>query len=296
MKLVKQILIFAVFTGIIFGVFTFVTKQEVVVNTAALSATNHDQLRADIKREWSSRNDWDEETYNHQITMVAQSLNAGIIDETDSRTLRDLINEAAYKKCVSAMDREFDRANCNDEKLAHNYAGLQTIIMNERSYAKKDKIVEVCNVYSLYQRIIAFNKRSFGLNPRFNNATDTWASWTGHQNRINNQKNEFLANPIFQSRLNKIAAVKEIYNTESKLQDARSRFYNKLSDEICSYYQGELSLLQQMSADDATGVRAKKAELASRIVNIRINLANEQYIYNHSIRGMVSNLYQKFNN
>lgn len=296
MKIVKQILIFAVFTGIIFGIFTFVTKQEEVVNTAALSATNHDQLRADITREWSSRNDWDEDTYNHQLTMIAQSLNAGVIDDTDSRTLRNLINETAAKKCVSAMDREFARANCDDEKLALNFAGLQSIIMNEKSYAQKQQIVEVSNVYSLYQRVIAFNNKSFGLSPRFNNVNDTWASWTGHQDRINRQKSEFISNPIFQSRLAGITKVKAIYNTDSKLQDARTSFYNKLGNEICSYYQGEMSLLRQMSEDELTDFRAKKAELASRIVNIRINLANEQYIYNHSIRGKISDLYQKISN
>ena len=294
MKIIKKILIFAVFTGIIFGIFTFVTKQEVVVNTAALSATNHDQLRSDISREWSELKDWDEEIYNHQLTMIAQSENAGVIDEIDSKTLRNLINETASKKCVAAMDREFARANCDEEKLAHNYAGLQSIIMNEKSYAKKPQIVEVSNVYSLYQRIVSFNNRSFALSPRFNNVTDSWASWSSHQDRINNQKNELISNPIFQSRLSAITKVKEIYNTENKLQTARSTFYNRLGDEICSYYDMALSQLQPTGEGNEAFINDEKAKLSIRVSNIRVNLAYEKYLYSgHEIFGRMSYLNKK---
>ncbi|MDE6345541.1 MAG: hypothetical protein K2L55_02605 [Muribaculaceae bacterium] len=283
MKLLKQILIFIVFTGAIYGIFTLVTNQKEVVNTAALSAGNHEQIIKEIDRDWNDLSDWSEETYNRHNTMVAQSLNAGIINELDSKTLKDRINKAAYQKCVAAMDREFARADCDAAKLADNYAGLQTILMNERGLANNGQIVEVGKVYNLYQRIIAFNNKSFGLNPRFNSSNDTWNSWTGHQDKIYRQKNEFVTDPRFQSRLNGITAINRIYDTDSKLQEARNKFYNRLSSEICSYYGNEANDLKRAkeTADDsaAGAIKEKRLKLLSRIANLRVNLSNEKYLY-----------------
>ncbi|MDE5657779.1 MAG: hypothetical protein K2I25_01850 [Muribaculaceae bacterium] len=282
MKLLKQILIFIVFTGAIYGIFTLVTRQKEVVNTAALSAGNHEQIIKEIDRDWSGLTDWDEETYNRHNTMVAQSLNAGIINELDRKTLIDRINKAAYQKCVSAMDREFARADCNGDKLADNYAGLQTILMNERGLASNRQITEVSKVYNLYQRIIAFNNKPLGLNPRFDSSNDSWNSWTGHQDRISKQKNEFVTDPIFQNRLKNITAIRRIHDTDSKLGEARSKFYDRLSSEICSYYDNEATDLRRAkeTADEyAMGdIRDKKSRLSSRMTNLRVNLSNERYL------------------
>lgn len=282
MKLLKEILIFLVFTGAIYGIFTLVTKQKEVVNTAALSAGNHEQIIKEIDRDWSALNDWDEETYNRHNTMVAQSLNAGIINELDSKTLKDRINKAAYQKSVSAMNREFARPDCDASKLADNYGGLQTIIMNERGLSNNSQIAEVSKVYNLYQRIIAFNNKSLGLNPRFNGNNDNWNSWTGHQDKINQQKNEFITNPIFQNRLKGITAICRIYDTDTRLQEARSKFYDKLGSEICLYFDSELSKLPE---NDVDGSRLEAlSELKNRVSNIRVNVANEKYIYSgHNI-------------
>ena len=278
MKLLKQILIFIVFTGAIYGIFTLVTKDTEVVNTAALSAGNHEQLIKEIDNDWSGKDDWDEETYDRHITMVAQSLNAGIINELDGKTLRDRINKAAYQKCVSAMNREFDRRDCDAQKLALNYSGLQTILMNERGLATNNQIVEASNTYSLYQRIIAFNNRQLGLSPRYNSSNDTWSSWASYQDRINKQKSDFIADPLFQNKLKGISDICKIYDTDSRLQDARRRFYDNLGNEIYGYFSSRCSQLQ------GEGNEAERAALRSRIIDIRINLANERYLpQNHHI-------------
>lgn len=297
MKLLKQTLIFLVFTGAIYGVFTIVTKQKEVVNTAALSSGNHEQLIKEIDRDWNSLSDWDEDTYNRHNTMVAQSLNAGIINELDSRTLKDRINKAAYQKCVSAMDREFDRKDCDEAKLAHNYAGLQTVLINERGLANNSQIVEVSNVYSLYQRIMAFNKKSLALSPRYDSVNDTWSSWTGHQDRIYRQKNEFISDPIFQNRLRGITAICKIYDTDSRLQEARSKFYDKLGNEIYAYFDSRYAQLPEATDGQYASERnAEKSALRSRITNIRVDLANEKYIYpGHNIFNRMHQLNNKFN-
>lgn len=297
MKLLKQILIFLVFTGAIYGIFTLVTKQKEVVNTAALSSGNHEQLIKEIDRDWNSLSDWDEETYNRHNTMVAQSLNAGIINELDSKTLHDRINKAAYQKSVSAMNREFDRKDCDDAKLALNYGGLQTVLMNERGLANNSQIVEVSKVYSLYQRIMAFNNKSLALSPRYDSANDTWSSWTGHQDRIYKQKNEFISDPIFQNRLKGITAICRIYDTDSRLQEARSKFYDRLGDEICAYFDSRYAQLPDDTDGRHTDERnAEKSALRSRITNIRVDLANEKYIYSgHDIFSRMHRINNKFN-
>jgi len=295
MKLLKEILIFMAFTGVIFGIFTFVTKEREAVNTAALSAGNHEQIIKEIDRDWSNLSDWDEDTYNRHNTMVAQSLNAGIINDLDSRTLHDRINKAAYQKCVAAMNREFDRADCDPDKLADNYGGLQTVLMNERGLATNNQIVEVSKVYNLYNRIIAFNKKSLKMNPQFNGTGRTWNSWTGHQDRIYRQKNDFISDPIFLNRLRNITTIQEIYNTDSRLRDAREQFYDRLGNEICAYYDGRLRQIDASAQqDDANSSSAAKSALCTEINGIRVNIANEKYVNpNHHIFSRLHRLYNR---
>lgn len=284
MKLLKQILIFAVFTGIIFGIFTFVTKDEAVVNTAALSAGNHEQLLAEIDRDWKDLSNWDEDTYNRDITMVNQSLNANIINDLDSRTLKDRINKLAYQKCVTAMNREFGKSDCDAAKLADNFSGLQTILMNERGLASNSQIVDITKVYNLYNRIIAFNKKSLNMSPRFNGNSGTWNSWDGHQDRIISQMNELTGNPIFQNRLKGITDIAEIYRTHNKLSEVRGKYYDQLDNEMCSYYRSELDDINNMSGNMADGGQSARNDLKKEINNVRVRLANEKYINpQHSI-------------
>lgn len=281
MKLVKQILIFLVFTGAIFGIFTFVTHQKPELNTESLAVANHEQIIKEIDNDWNNLTDWDEDTYNRQLTKVAQSLSAGVINVDDNRTLRDRINKSAYTKCVDAMEREFDRTDCSDEKLALNYDGLQVVQMNEPGLASNARIIDVSKVYNLYKRVIAFNNRSFGLNPNFRGNTGSWNSWTAHQDRIFSQQNELLNDPKF-PRIKSITAVRKIYDTNNKVTDSRLNFYNRLESEACSYFNDEINRCRQLamnSSGDNPVVAAKKSEILDCISDVRVKLANnEKYL------------------
>lgn len=278
MKLLKEILIFVVFTGIIFGVFTIVTKDKETVNTEALTAGNHEQLLKEIDRDWNDLNNWNEDTYNRHLTMVAQSHNAGIINELDSHALVDRINKLAYQKCVSAMNREFGRADCNPKLLAENYGGLQTILMNERGLSSNGQIVEVTKVYNLYNRIIAFNKKSLDMSPQFNGNKGTWNSWDAHQDRILKQANELISDPIYSSRLKGINDIAEIKNTHSKLAESRGKFYDRLNDQMYNYYSGQCDdlMTKGVNMTDSELHEAKTA-LQRDINGVRVKLANEKY-------------------
>lgn len=276
MKLLKQILIYIVFTGVIYGVFTLVTKEKEVVNTAALSAGNHEQMIAEIDRDWNGLRDWDEEIYRRHNTMVAQSLNAGIINDLDSRALKDRINKAAYQKCITAMNREFDRPDCDASVLADNYGGLQTVLINERGLAHNSRIIDVTKVYNLYNRIIAFNKRSLNMSPRFNGDNGTWNHWAAHQDKITGQKHTLVNDPHF-SRISHITAVRDIYNTDNRLSDARKKFYNGLSGEMRAYYNGKKRQIEEESVTEAEK-SARMADLRKKINGIRAQIANDKYV------------------
>ena len=280
MKLLKQVILFIIFTGIIFGIFTLVTRRSDTIDMSSLNVGNHEQILSEILADWKGLTDWDEDTYNRQMTMVAQSYNAGILKEDDRKSLYDRVNKEAYTKAVDAMNREFALAGCDASKLASNYSGLQTIEMHEPAYARIPAIAEVTKVYNLYNQIIAFNKKSFGLSPRFNPATDQWNSWTGHQDRLSKQKADFLANPIFSSRLKHINDIKAIYSTDTKLADSRRDFYDKLSNEIAADFNAEISRINSMSANQSSisQSNASGRNLASRLTDIRIQLGNERYL------------------
>ncbi|MBD5210696.1 MAG: hypothetical protein HDS77_05435 [Bacteroidales bacterium] len=294
MKLLKQILIFLAFTGAIFGIFTIATRQKPELNTDALAAANHEQIIKEIDSDWSNLSDWDEETYNRQLTKVAQSLNAGVINDVDNRTLRDRINKSAYTKCVDAMEREFGRADCDDAKLTINYDGLQIVQMNEPGLSSNDRIMEVSKIYNLYKRVIAFNNRSFNMSPAFSGSTGSWNSWTDHQDRIFRQLDDLLSDSRF-ARIKGINNVKKIYDTSRKVADSRTQFYNRLQSDACAYFNNEISQYRQQAMnaeDDDPALHNRKSELLDRVSNVRIKLANnERYLPgNHTINARMRDI------
>ncbi|MDE6316788.1 MAG: hypothetical protein K2L73_00110 [Muribaculaceae bacterium] len=179
------------------------------------------------------------------------------------------------------MEREFDRTDCSDEKLALNYDGLQVVQMNEPGLASNARIIDVSKVYNLYKRVIAFNNRSFGLNPNFRGNTGSWNSWTAHQDRIFSQQNELLNDPKF-PRIKNITAVRKIYDTNNKVTDSRLNFYNRLESESSSYFNDEINRCRQLamnSSGDNPVVGAKKSEILDCISDVRVKLANnEKYL------------------
>lgn len=242
MKLIKQIIIFIVFTGAIYGVFTFVTGGKPINDLSALYGSNVDDLNTSISQGWAERSDWDNDLYNSQLVMIAQSHNADLITDEARKSLTDRVNKEAYTTIVNAMNREFAKANCNDNLLQLNYDGLQTVMARQPGVEKLPEIALVDRVYSLYRRIKAFNSRPVALTPRLDSDALSWSpKFEPYSQSILRQKSEMLGNPLYSAHLANITDLKQIHRTETKLAEARTAFYNNLYAQIERYYSDRLN-------------------------------------------------------
>lgn len=246
MKLIKEIFIFCVFTAVIYGVFTFVTTGKQVFDASALLVSNVDQINSEITSDWVGLEGWNADVYNREMTMIAQSHNSGLINDDARKSLYDRVNRNAYSKIVDAMNRQFNRVACNESVLADNYDGLMVVASREPGVEKIPEVADVENIYSLYRRVKEFNNRKLSLSPVFNGLSGTWTpSFTNFASDIRTQRDRFLNNSDFKTRLSHISEMKKIYLTENRINDARTDYYNKLASQIEDYYRSKVASIDR---------------------------------------------------
>lgn len=259
MKIVFKSLIFCAFVAIIWFLFSLLSRPSQKFDTASLFSGNVERMGNEIAQQWSSKTEWDNELYQSQMTRIAQSYSADLIDRTARKTLYDRVNREAYSKAVQAMDHEFSRSDCNGTVLSRNYEGLSTIAEREPSIEQIPEVATALSTYSLYRRIISFNNSPIGLTPRFDIATVDWSpKFEPYASRINNQKQALTSDRLF-SRISHINDIRRIHETSSRIDEAQSRYYSALSQAVSSTFNAAVT-----PDSDNSDLRMKLQELRSK--------------------------------
>lgn len=270
------------FTAAIWGVFTYVTAGKQSFDTSSLLTSNVDQLNAKISNDWKGLTAWDNGTYRRHMTMIAQCHNSGQIDDDARKSLYDRINKEAYTTAAKAMDRQFDLTACDETVLNDNFDGLMVIASKEPGIEKIPDVEKVERLYSLYRRVKNFNNRSFILTPVFNGNMQTWTpSFPAFAANMRRVRDEILSNSDFRSRLSHISEMKKIHQTDSRLNEARYKYYNDLYSQIESYYTAEAARLDRQSQQ----WKDRRPEFQA----LRSNIYNETN-GNHQINDNLHNL------
>lgn len=263
MKIVFKSLIFCVFVAIIWLLFSLLSRPSQKFDTASLFSGNVERMGNEIAQQWSARSGWDNDLYQAQMTKIAQSYSANLIDRTARKTLYDRVNREAYSKATEAMDREFSRNNCDASILADNYAGITTIAEREPSIVEIPQVATALATYSLYRRAISFIKSPIGLTPHFDiEAVDWTPRFEPYAIRINNQKQALTSDRLF-SRISHINDIRRIHETSSRIDEARTRYYASLSQAVASAFDNALS-----PDSDNSDLRMKLQELRSKAYQI----------------------------
>lgn len=235
-KLIISSCIFCVFTATIWLLFSLIAAPGEKWDTATLLSGSVDRLSSDITSRWAACSEWDGELYQQQLTKIAQSYSAGLIDPTARKTLTDRVNKEGFHKAVEAMNREFARTNCNRATISRNYDGLMTVVSREPDLAMLPEVSEAMAVHALYEAILAFNGSRLGLSPKFDIASGQWSpDFNGYAGRVRAKRDALLASPYY-SRLSHITDVSAIHSTDRKLADAKGRYYDALANAIASAY------------------------------------------------------------
>jgi hypothetical protein len=264
-KLLKQIAIFCVFTALIALVFTFVSNSAPVYDASALAASSVEQLNAEIAEEWGSQTQWNSDVYNRQIKAIAQSRNSDLINDDARKSLTDRVNKEACNKALAAMNRQLALTNCDSQALAYNYEGLMTIASRQPGLEKLPEVAQMMRIYSLYCRIISFNRRNLAIGCSFNPASGSWSpKFSPYADGIRRQRNELTSNDIYRTRLSHINDIKQINQTDQKLARARDNYYQSLYRQIENHYQ---SASANNNNNDNGSLRTKFQNLRGAVYN-----------------------------
>lgn len=286
MKLLKQILIFCVFTAAIYGVFALVTAPKTAFDKSSLRGSNVDQISEEITTDWAGKTQWDADVYNREMTMIAQSRASNLINDDARKSLYDRVNKEAYTRITSAMNGEFARRDADEAVLAANYDGLMTVATREPGVERVPEVADVESVYSLYNRVKQFCGRSFAMKPRFNAADGSWApSFPAMERNARATRDNLVGNRDFASRLSHIDEMKKIHQTDAKLADARSKYYDDLAAQIESHYREAAA-----ACDPATD---QLKDLKDKLQAVRSAVYNEtsgNHPINNRLRSLVNSL------
>lgn len=263
--------------GGIYGLFALNSSSSRKIDTSSLMSGGIDRLSADIDAQWEGHRDWNEDLYRSQMTRIAQSYSAGLIDPTARKTLYDRVNKQAYTKATAAMNEEFGRSDCNRSRLTDNYNGLMTVTTREPSVASIPDVDRVLETYGLYNRIMAFNAMNIGLTPKFSLAALDWSPrFESYASAIRSRRDALLGHRAY-SRISHINDVKRIHETENRLSQASGRYYDALGSSITSAFN---------EAADAEG-----ADLEGLRLSLQRLRSNVYGIYSTKLDAALTNLY-----
>ena len=270
MKLIKQLILFFVFVALFSLVAALATRHSATFDTSLLLARNIDDLREEITTQWSQCDGWDNTLYDSQVSMLAQSRAAGIIDDEARNILLDRVNQEAWQSCVKAMDKQWSLTDCDEAIVNHNHSGLETIMLRRPAISAIPEVKTALDTHRLYRNILAFNRASLDLNPRFNFERNYPANdFNRHAANALARKNNLTSDPHY-PRLSHISSIKPIQSVSDRLQQSRNRYLDKLVAQIAEAYSRQV---RDISADDSQ----RHAELKTNFMLLRSNLFNNGY-------------------
>ena len=241
MKYIKLILIIAVVAGLIYGAFCIIGPNSGTTKINPESPTLLNDLKKKVDNDWENASTWNQDVYDKNISDAnAYHKDLDKASTGNYTTLIDYTNEKVCNKLIEFINAEFAKSNCSQSMIFQMKSDIDYFVKKNGTISTSDS--RISNAYkkiSLYNDILAFGRKSFGLSPEFNLTSGTWrdfASYRGNQLRT---RDNFKKDGNFSS-LSHITDIKaSLSSVENKLSDARNRFEQKLSNEIIHAYSSE---------------------------------------------------------
>lgn len=241
MKYLKLILIIAVVAGLMYGAFGIIGPNSGTTKINPESPNLLVDLKKNVDKDWENATSWNQEVYDKNISDAdAYHKDLDKASAGSYTALIDYTNEKVCNKLMEFINNEFAKSDCSQSKISQMKSALDYLIKKNGSITASDsRILNAYKKISLYNNILAFGRKSFGLSPAFNINSGNWVDFsTYRENQLRIRDN--LKKDGYYSSLSHITDVKSsLSSVEKKLSDARNRFEQKLSSEIISAYSSE---------------------------------------------------------
>lgn len=231
MKAIKLLITFVVLLALVVLAFKIGPKPPVPPDLLDPSDETLKDVRTQIEQDWEQANDWDETVFEKHCDKLNQMRNdysVGTLVDMNTR----LAVETVYKKL---MDGEWKSESCQ-EKVVDKYINALGVISKADANAKdNNNVKKLYQVNDVYKKALSVSRIRIGLSPGFDGSS--WRSFSAYSNSIKAKKASIESNAIYKEHLSNIREIKNgLANIDTRLSKARNKFYDKLANDITSYY------------------------------------------------------------
>lgn len=229
MKIVKLLLVFVIVLGGVVGAF-YLIGGGTSSGLEELPVDTYQMYRSQFENDWKNKGDWSDSLFSAHCDMVRQ-----LAHEHNVTPLKDLNTTTAVEVVNDKIFKEWESVSCR-KTIVENYVAALGKIQIEDENAKSNPIVQKINaVNDTYKKAYVLAHKSVGLSPNYDGSS--WNSFANYSNSMLSEKSSILDNANYKQYLANIKEIKEGLNAiPSKLDNARTHFYNELANEIINHY------------------------------------------------------------
>lgn len=229
MKIVKLLLVFVVILGGVVGAF-FLIGGGTNSGLEIPSDDTYQTYRKQFENDWKNKGDWSDSLFCAHCDMVRM-----LSMEYNVAPLKDLNTTTAVEVVYDNIFKEWKSVSCR-RSIVENYIKALGKIQNEDENARYNPNVQkITSVNNTYKKALALAHKRIGLSPGFDGSS--WSSFSSYSNSILSEKNSIQDNENYKLYLANIKSIKDgLSAIPSKLNNAKSRFYNDLANEIINHY------------------------------------------------------------
>lgn len=260
MKYLKLLLIFV---GIIGGIIIASNFEQWFINPDPDIDPDprgpYRELQVKIQNSWDECNDWNENIFDENYYMIkARSNKYRGID-----VLFDYNTTMAIDRVEAKIFDEWHNADCANSVINNYINAVKHICALDKLASQNARIVEIYNVYSIYNSAYKnANTRSFPINTGFNKTNMTWNSYSKYVGGIDAAISSILNNTYYTTHLANITNISYglSRNVYRRKICGSNQYYNILANQIYEHF-------SKIPSDQRT--RAQRDQLRS--VNTRFS-------------------------
>ena len=229
MKIIKLLLVFVIILGGVVGAFYLIGGGG-GTGLEEPSDDTYQTYRTQFENDWKDKGDWSDSLFNAHCDMVRQlSLDYNVAPLKDLNT--NTAVEVVYEKIFWQWTSEY----CKKATIENYIRALGKIQAEDENAKANPNVQKINSVNGTYKKDYALAHKGIGLTPGFDGTS--WRSFSSYRNSMLSEKNSMQNDANYKQYLANIKDIKDGLNAiPSKLDNARTRFYNDLASDIVNHY------------------------------------------------------------
>ena len=229
MKIIKLLLVFVIILGGVVGAFYLIGGGG-GTGLEEPSDDTYQTYRTQFENDWKDKGDWSDSLFNAHCDMVRQlSLDYNVAPLKDLNT--NTAVEVVYEKIFWQWTSEY----CKKATIENYIRALGKIQAEDENAKANPNVQKINSVNGTYKKAYALAHKGIGLTPGFDGTS--WRSFSSYSDSIFSEKNSMQNDANYKQYLANIKDIKDGLNAiPSKLDNARTRFYNDLASDIVNHY------------------------------------------------------------